>query len=140
MLYKKLLAVCFFLSLALCAFSATPYHIHKNAPHRSFSKKIDAQGLITDYYTYFYGDEMLMQHRVSFLANGQININGTCTAYFKTNTPDKGWNKTIKNDKGQTVVTCYYFQGKVRAVFTITNKGNGNMSVNYYGEIVDPNI
>ena len=130
------------MSLAFTAFSvAQPrYHVHKNAPHRSYSNKIDSAGLITDYITYFYGDEIEMKHRVSFLANGQININGTCTANFRVNTPDKGWNNTSKNAKGQTIVTCYYFQGKIKAVFTITNRGNGNMTVNYAPSIVDPNI
>ena len=141
MCYKKLLLVCFIFSLAFVGFSfAQTYHVHKNAPHKSFSKKLDEKGLITEYYTYFYGDEIIMKHTVSFLANGQININGGCTTHFKTNTPDKGWNNTTKNSKGQTVVTCYYYQGKVKAVFTITNNGNGNYNINYTPEIVDPNI
>ena len=125
--YKKILFICFFISFAFLSFSfaQTQYHIHKNAPHRSFSNKIDAKGLITDYITYFYGDEIIMKHRVSFLANGQININGNCTTNFKVRTPDKGWNNTSKNGN-QTIVTCYYYQGKIKAAFTISNNGNGN--------------
>ena len=142
MFFKRLLAVCLFVSVVFCAFSASAaqYHIHKNAPHKSYSKKLDAKGLITEYYTDFYGGEIIMKHTVSFLANGQININGYCTPHIKINTPDKGWNNTTKNDKGQTVVTCYYYSGKIKAVFTITNNGNGNYNVNYTPVIVDPNI
>ncbi len=142
MILKRLFAVCIFISIIFCSFSvsAAQYHIHKNAPHKSFSKKLDSKGLITEYYTYFYGDEIIMKHTVSFLANGQININGNCTHNFKINTPNTGWNNTTKNDKGQTIVSCYYYQGKVKAVFTITNHGNGNMTVNYTPQIVDPNI
>ena len=142
MFLKKVIAVCIFVSIVFFSFSASAaqYHIHKNAPHKSFSKKLDEKGLITEYYTYFYGDEIIMKHTVSFLANGQININGGCTHHFKINTPNKGWNNTTKNSKGQTVVTCYYYQGKVKAVFTITNNGNGNYNINYAPEIVDPNI
>lgn len=141
MSYKKLLLVCFIFSFAFVGFSyAQTYHVHKNAPHKSFSKKLDEKGLITEYYTYFYGDEIVIKHTVSFLANGQININGGCSVHFKANTPDKSWNNTSKNAKGQTVVTCYYYQGKIKAVFTITNNGNGNYNVNYSPEIVDPNI
>ncbi len=140
MFYKRIIALFVFMSLALSVFAATQYHVHKNAPHKSFSKNIDDKGLITEYYTYFYGDEIVMKHTVSFLANGQININGGCAIHFKANTPDKSWNNTSKNDKGQTIVTCYYYSGKIKAVFTITNKGNGNTTVNYVPSIVDPNI
>ena len=142
MFLKRLLAICVFISVAFCTYSAcaAQYHVHKNTPHKSFSKKIDGKGLITEYYTYFYGDEIVMKHTVSFLANGQININGGCTVHFKANTPEKSWNNSSKNDKGQTIVTCYYYSGKIKAVFTITNQGNGNMQVNYVPQIVDPNI
>ena len=94
MILKRLFTVYLFIFIAFCAFSvsAAEYHVHKNAPHRSYSKKLDAKGLITEYYTHFYGDEIVMKHTVSFLANGQININGGCTVNYKTNTPDKGWN------------------------------------------------
>ena len=46
MFLKRLLAICVFISVAFCTYSAcaAQYHVHKNTPHKSFSKKIDEKG------------------------------------------------------------------------------------------------
>ena len=119
--------------------SKTEYHIHKNAPARSVTNKLDPQGLITEYITYFYGDEIEMKHTVSFLANGNINVNGNIKANFQTNTPAKSWSNSRKVN-GQTIMDFYYYNGKIKATFTFTPLGNGSTNVNYNTTVVDPNI
>lgn len=119
--------------------SKTEYHIHKNAPARSVTNKLDPQGLITEYITYFYGDEIEMKHTVSFLANGNINVNGNIKANFQTNTPAKSWSNSRKVN-GQTIMDFYYYNGKIKATFTFTPLGNGSTNVNYNTIVVDPNI
>ncbi len=86
--------------------SKTEYHIHKNAPPRTVTNKLDPQGAMTEYITYFYGDEIELKHTVAFLANGNVNINGTCKANFTTNTPNKSWSNSRKAN-GQTIMEFY---------------------------------
>ena len=119
--------------------SKNEYHIHKNAPARTVTNKLDPQGAMTEYITYFYGDEIEMKHTVSFLANGNVNINGTCKANFTTNTPSKSWSNS-RTVNGQTVMEFYYFNGKIKASFTLTPLRNGTTNVNYNTSVVDPNI
>ena len=141
MILKRLFTVYLFIFIAFCAFSvsAAEYHVHKNAPHRSYSKKLDAKGLITEYYTHFYGDEIVMKHTVSFLANGNVNVNGNIKANFKTNTPAKSWSNS-KQVNGQTIMDFYYFNGKIKATFTITPLNNGTTNVKYDCNVLDHNI
>ena len=119
--------------------SKTEYHIHKNAPARTFTNKLDPQGTMTEYITYFYGDEIEMKHTVSFLANGNVNINGSCKANFTANTPSKSWSNS-KKVNGQTIMEFYYFNGKIKASFTLTPLRNGATNVTYNTLVVDPNI
>ncbi|MBP5469111.1 MAG: hypothetical protein J6Z11_07700, partial [Candidatus Riflebacteria bacterium] len=119
--------------------SKTDYHIHKNAPARTFTNKLDPQGAMTEYITYFYGDEIEMKHTVSFLANGSVNINGSCKANFTANTPSKSWSNS-KKVNGQTIMEFYYFNGKIKASFTLTPLRNGTTNVTYNTLVVDPNI
>ena len=119
--------------------SKTEYHIHKNAPARTLTNKLDPQGSMTEYITYFYGDEIEMKHTVSFLANGNVNINGSCKANFTANTPSKSWSNS-KKVNGQTVMEFYYFNGKIKASFTLTPLRNGATNVTYNTLVVDPNI
>ncbi|MBQ3644644.1 MAG: hypothetical protein II961_08615 [Candidatus Riflebacteria bacterium] len=119
--------------------SKTEYHIHKNAPARTITNKLDPQGSMTEYITYFYGDEIEMKHTVSFLANGNVNINGSCKANFTANTPSKSWSNS-KKVNGQTIMEFYYFNGKIKASFTLTPLRNGATNVNYNTLVVDPNI
>ena len=94
---------------------------------------------MTEYITYFYGDEIEMKHTVSFLANGNVNINGSCKANYNTNTPSKSWSNSRKAN-GQTIMDFYYFNGKIKATFTLTPLRNGITNVNYNTLVVDPNI
>ncbi len=119
--------------------SKTDYHIHKNAPARTITNKLDPQGTMTEYITYFYGDEIEMKHTVAFLANGSVNINGSCKANFTTNTPSKSWSNS-KKVNGQTIMEFYYFNGKIKASFTLIPLRNGATNVNYNTHVVDPNI
>lgn len=119
--------------------SKTEYHIHKNAPARTITNKLDPQGTMTEYITYFYGDEIEMKHTVSFLANGNVNINGSCKANFTANTPSKSWSNS-KKVNGQTIMEFYYFNGKIKASFTLTPLRNGATNVTYNTLVVDPNI
>jgi hypothetical protein len=119
--------------------SKTEYHIHKNAPARTLTNKLDPQGSMTEYITYFYGDEIEMKHTVSFLANGNVNINGSCKANFTANTPSKSWSNS-KKVNGQTIMEFYYFNGKIKASFTLTPLRNGATNVTYNTLVVDPNI
>ncbi|MBR4570922.1 MAG: hypothetical protein IKO19_09725 [Candidatus Riflebacteria bacterium] len=119
--------------------SKTEYHIHKNAPARTLTNKLDPQGAMTEYITYFYGDEIEMKHTVSFLANGNVNINGSCKANYTTNTPSKSWSNS-KKVNGQTIMEFYYFNGKIKASFTLTPLRNGATNVTYNTLVVDPNI
>ena len=119
--------------------SKTEYHIHKNAPARTLTNKLDPQGSMTEYITYFYGDEIEMKHTVSFLANGNVNINGSCKANYTTNTPSKSWSNS-KKVNGQTIMEFYYFNGKIKASFTLTPLRNGATNVTYNTLVLDPNI
>ena len=119
--------------------SKSDFHVHKNAPARSVTNKLDPQGLMTEYITYFYGDEIEMRHTVSFLANGSVNVNGNIKANYQTNTPAKSWSNSRKVN-GQTIMDFYYYNGKIKATFTLTPLSNGSTNVNYYTTVVDPNI
>ena len=119
--------------------SKTEYHIHKNAPARTVTNKLDPQGLMTEYITYFYGDEIEMKHTVSFLANGSVNVNGNIKANFQTNTPAKSWSNS-RNVNGQTIMDFYYYNGKIKATFTLTPLRNGTTNIGYNCNVLDPNI